>query len=95
MDSYVEQCSIPIKRTWESYHMNEEIAPYVGRSSLSTYVFYQDIRLITRTTSSTGPSGKFCYEALALKHCLFIFHDSTKCHTNPSVMYVHNLLKDT
>ena len=39
------------------------------------------------------PSGKFRYEALALKYCIVIFHDSTQRHTNPTVMYVHDLLK--
>ena len=43
----------------------------------------------------SGPSNKFRYKALALKQSLVIFHDSTQRHTNPSVVYVHNLLKYT
>ena len=42
-----------------------------------------------------GPSSKSRYENLALKYFLVIFHNLTQCHTNPSVMYVHDLLKDT
>ena len=42
-----------------------------------------------------GHSGKFRYEALALKCCLVIFHDLTQCHTNPSSIYVHDFLKGT
>ena len=33
--------------------------------------------------SSSEPSGKFCYKALALKYCLVIFQNSTQCHKKP------------
>ena len=40
-------------------------------------------------------SGKFRYEALAIRYCLVICHDLTQRHTNPLVMYVHDSLKET
>ena len=54
-----------------------------------------DLLIPTPHRSVPGPYGKFRYEALDLKNCLVIFHDSTQRHTNPSVLYVHDLLKDT
>ena len=36
-----------------------------------------------RCLDQPGPSGKCRYEALALKYCLVIFHDSTQRQTNP------------
>ena len=47
------------------------------------------------TDSHTGPSGKFRHEALGLKYYLVIFYESTQRHTKPSVVFVHDLLKDT
>ena len=38
---------------------------------------------VSQAQAEAGPYGKFRYEALALKYCLVIFHDSTQRHTNP------------